>query len=145
MDHLYAVIEGCLNEKFFSSKYNSKTQVFPRPYVIVFANEAPKLYDEKGKLTLSEDRWKITQFVKNHVKTFIQRGAGLLILARRGCCSCMWGHSLLDLKFAHPACLSRTGPTGVTAPSIEPQVRPAVTMTSTIEPTIEVSDTLSWV
>lgn len=66
MDHLYAVIEGFLNGKFFSSKYNSQTHVFPRPHVIVFANDPPKEYDDKGKLTLSQDRWNVTQLVQVH-------------------------------------------------------------------------------
>lgn len=35
----YQVIEALKNGKVFSSKYNSRTKVFPAPFVLIFSNK----------------------------------------------------------------------------------------------------------
>jgi len=59
MDHIYGVIEKFLNGMIFVGKYNSHQLCIKPPHVIVFSNDEPKRYTEKGNLTLSEDRWDI--------------------------------------------------------------------------------------
>jgi len=65
MDHIYGVIEKFLNGMIFVGKYNSHQLCIKPPHVIVFSNDEPKKYTEKGNLTLSEDRWNIIKIPPN--------------------------------------------------------------------------------
>lgn len=49
----YQAIEGIKNGLIFSSKYESKTCIFPSPHVVVFSNQRP----DGSKL--SADRWEV--------------------------------------------------------------------------------------
>lgn len=59
MDHIYGVIEKFLDGCIFVGKYFSHGMVIPKPHVIVFSNDPPKLENAAGHKTLSEDRWHI--------------------------------------------------------------------------------------
>lgn len=49
----YDAIEAIVNGKIFSSKYNSGCKIYPKPWVLCFANWLPKIN------TMTKDRWNI--------------------------------------------------------------------------------------
>jgi len=57
----YEAIESVKNGIFFSSKYESRMELFNPPHIICFANKLPNL------VALSQDRWKITELNKDPV------------------------------------------------------------------------------
>lgn len=60
MDYLsYEAIESIKNGIFFTSKYESKMEIFNPPHIICFANKLPKID------ALSADRWTIVELNKD--------------------------------------------------------------------------------
>lgn len=70
----YSLIEAFKNGRLFSPKYHSRQLTFKYAKVVVFSNHPPKYIDEKGELTLSEDRWDIyTPKLTNEEKELIKK------------------------------------------------------------------------
>lgn len=58
--YIYEVIECFKNGNFLSTKYNTKTKIFRKPHVLVFANFKPA-----ADAPLSLDRWDIQRIHRN--------------------------------------------------------------------------------
>lgn len=63
---IYATLENIKDGVITNTKYSAKSIVIDNPHVIVFANFPPHLFDDKGKLTMSMDRWCVYEILEDY-------------------------------------------------------------------------------